>query len=327
MLFEFECPRCGQHIFADTSEEGRQGPCPSCQLLLTIPESRSFIQPSAAPYQEQRTQERRFSSYDECPAIYYRFNGKQEYGPQKLDGFVSFFAHRSDENIEGRFEDEGAWRPLGYFLELWDQVPPSGHTIERLGRAGISPEGLTESSGRKVLRDQQKSKPPTRRQMDYLRTQLAKSGDGLTRAEAEEIIREHDRRAWGEQQRLEEAPEIEACDKRLEQLKARVHELASDWTPPSQTDLNSLSCYVEVVENALDHATGFDLLELQSGPFFDGLDIEANYYLEFTRDPTPAELRGFQAALFRAYLEIQSEEFDHLTILRRTLPMIRVSLM
>jgi hypothetical protein len=271
--------------------------------------------------------ERRFASYDECPAIYYRFNGKQEYGPQRLDGFVSFFAQRSEENIEGRFEDEQAWRPLRYFLRLWDQVPPSGHTIKRLNRAGISPEGLTEASGRKLLRDQQKSKPPTSRQMDYLRTHLGKSGDGLTRGQAEELIRQHDRIVRAEEQRLKEAPEIKACNERLEELKAPVHELAPDWTPPNLTDLNSLSCYVEVVENALDHATGFDLIELQSNAFFDGLDMEASYYLKFTRDPTAAEFRGFQAALFRAYLKTRSEKFDHLAILQRTLPMIRASLM
>jgi hypothetical protein len=271
--------------------------------------------------------DRRFTSYDECPAIYYRFNGKQEYGPQRLDGFVSFFAHRSEENIEGRFEDEQAWRPLLYFLRLWDQVPPSGHTIKQLKRAGISPECLTESSGRKLLRDHQKSKPPTSRQIDYLRTHLGKSGDGLTRGQADELIRQHGRIVRAEEQRLEEASEIEACNERLGELKAPIHDLAPDWTPPKLADLTSLSCYVEVVENALDHARGFDLVELQSGPFFDGLDIEANYYLDFTRDPTAAELRAFQAALFHAYLETQSEKFDHLAILRRTLPMIRISVM
>ena len=202
-----------------------------------------------------------------------------------LDGFVSFFAKRSEENIEGRFEDEQAWRPLRYFLRLSDQVSPSRHTIKRLNRAGISPEGLTESSGRKLLRDQQKSKPPTSRQMDYLRTHLGKSGDGLTRGQAEELIRQHEKIVRAEEQRLAEAPEIEACNKRLEELKAPVHELAPDWTPPNLTDLASLSCYVEVVENALDHAMGFDLVELQSDPFFDGLDIEASYYLEFTQRP------------------------------------------
>jgi hypothetical protein len=144
------------------------------------------------------------------PAIYYRFNGKQEYGPQKLDRFVSFFARRSEENIEGRFEDEHAWRPLPYFLRLWDQLLPSVHTIQRLNRAGISAEGLTESSARKLLRDQQKSKAPTLRQLDYLRSHLGKPGGGLTRGQAEELIRQHERTTSMEMQRLAEVPEIEA---------------------------------------------------------------------------------------------------------------------
>jgi hypothetical protein len=70
----------------------------------------------------------------------------------------------------------------------------------------------------------------------------------------------------------------------------------------------------------------YDLVELQSGPFYDGLDMDSDY-LEFTRDPTADEITAFQAALFRAYLEIASEEFDHLAILKRTLPMIRATLM
>ena len=258
---------------------------------------------------------RRFTSYDECPAIYYRFNGKQEYGPERLDRFVSFFAQRSEENIEGRFEDEHAWRPLHYFLRLWDQLLPSAHTIQRLNRVGISAEGLTEASARKLLRDQQKSKPPTLRQLDYLRSHLGKSGDGLTRGQTEELIRQHERTIRMEEQRLAEAPEIEAYNQRLEELKAPVHELAPDWSPPNLTDLTSLSCYVAVVEDALDHATRFDLAELQSGPFYDGLDIDSKYHLEFTRDPTAEEIRCFQAALFRAYLDAESEKFDHLAIL------------
>jgi hypothetical protein len=271
--------------------------------------------------------ERRFTSYDECPAVYYRFNGKQEYGPQKLDGFVSFFTQRSDENIEGRFEDEQTWRPLSYFLRLWDQVAPSAYTIKRLDRAGISPESLTESSARRLLSDQQKSKPPTARQMDYLRTHLDKSGDGLTRGQAAELIRKHDRSVRADQQRLEDAPEIEAYNKSLEQLKARVHQLAPDWSPQKQTDLTSLSCHVQVVEDALEHALGFDLVELHSGPFFDRINIGANYYLEFARDPPAIEIQRFQAALFSAYLEAESEEFDHLAILQRTLPMVHATLM
>jgi hypothetical protein len=114
-------------------------------------------------------QDRSFPSYGDCPGIYYRFNGKGEYGPEKLDRFVSFFAARSNEMIEGRFADEDLWRPLRYFLNLWDCIPPSAHTIKRLKRAGVNPEGTTESAGRKLLRDKQNSKPPTVRQIEYLR--------------------------------------------------------------------------------------------------------------------------------------------------------------
>ena len=57
--------------------------------------------------------------------------------------------------------------------------------------------------------------------MDYLRTHLGKSGDGLTRGQAEELIRQHDRIVRAEEQRLKEAPEIQACNERLEELKAQ----------------------------------------------------------------------------------------------------------
>ena len=98
------------------------------------------------------------------------------------------------------------------------------------------------------------------------------------------------------------------------------------WTPSQFDDAISYECYFDVVENALDHATSFDLEQLQSELFFDGLDIERNYYLEFARDPTTTEMRQFQAELFRAYLEAGSEKFDHLRILKRMLPMIRATL-
>src|SRR5215475_11726300 len=91
--------------------------------------------------------ERSFSSYDTCPEIYYRFSGKGEYGPQKLDRIVSFFEKRCDESIEGRFADERTWRPLQYFLHLWEAVPASEHTIERLHREGIPRQAISEGAG------------------------------------------------------------------------------------------------------------------------------------------------------------------------------------
>ena len=100
-------------------------------------------------------------SYDDCQEVYYRFNGEGQYGPQKLDRIASFLAARCDEMIEGRFVDDEQWRPLTYFLGLWDRILPSTRTINRLTRAGISSQGVTESQARKLLRAVQKAKPPT----------------------------------------------------------------------------------------------------------------------------------------------------------------------
>jgi len=270
--------------------------------------------------------ERYFPSYDACPEIYYRFSGKGEYGPQRLDRIVSFFEKRSGESIEGRFADEHTWRPLEYFLNLWESVPASEHTIERLHREGISTQGISEGPGRKLLRERRKLKSPTARQIDYLR-QLGRALPAeLNRGGAEKLIREHEKAVSEQRQRLEEAPQIESYRRQLEELKPRIHELLPIWTPSQFDDAISYECYFDVVENALDHATSFDLEQLQSGLFFDGLDIERNYYLEFARDPTTTEMRQFQAELFRAYLEAGSEKFDHLRILKRMLPMIRATL-
>src|SRR2546429_9226024 len=139
------------------------------------------------------TQDRSFSSYDGCPEIYYRFNGGLEYGPQKLDGFISFFAARSNEMIEGRFADEDRWRPLKFFLDLWESIPPSVHTIKRLRRAGVNPEGTTEAVGRKFLRDKQDSQPPTPRQIEYFRMAGMEMPEGLDQKEARRLIREREK--------------------------------------------------------------------------------------------------------------------------------------
>jgi hypothetical protein len=100
--------------------------------------------------------ERQFSSYDNCPEIYYRFNGKRDYGPRKLDIVVKYLAGRAGEAIEGRFADEETWRPLSYFLDLWQQVPPSKNTIRRLKRENIAiDDTVTEPVGRKLVRERQ----------------------------------------------------------------------------------------------------------------------------------------------------------------------------
>ena len=178
-----------------------------------------------------RARDRSFPSYDNCPEIYYRFNGGQEYGPQNLDRFVSFFATRSNEKIEGRFADEDRWRALSYFLDLWGSIPPSAHTIKRLNRAGLNPKGITESVGRTLLRDKQDSKPPTPRQIEYLRTAELETPERLDRKEARTLIRDRERALADEQQRLAKAPEIEAFIQRLKELTSQVRELVPDWKP------------------------------------------------------------------------------------------------
>ncbi len=148
----------------------------------------------------------------------------------------------------------------------------------------------------------------------------------LSRGDAQKLIHEHERALAEERRRREEAPEIEAYKQKLDELTPNVREFIPDWLPTEFDDAVSYMCYVSVIEDALDHARYYDLTQLQSDLFYDGLDIDVGYYLEFTRDPTPQEIHDFQAALFRAYFDAESERFDHLAILRQTLPMIRPSL-
>src|SRR5205823_3498340 len=122
-----------------------------------------------------------------------------------------------------------------------------------------------------------------------------------------------------ERKRVEEAPELEACDKRLEELKPLVRETLPDWNPPEfHNDLSSLSAYVDLVAEALEHAKSFDLGALQSDLFYDYV-TEKDYYLEFQRDPTDVEMRSFQGAIFHNYLKTGSERFNHLSVLNRSL--------
>src|SRR5207237_232628 len=124
--------------------------------------------------------ERLLSSYADCPEIYHRFNGKGEYGPQKLERVLAFFEKRVDEPIECRFSDERQWRPLAYFFKLWEVLPISAHTVQRLKKEGLETDGMSESVARKVLRDRQNLKAPTPRQLERLR-ELGISQVGLNR--------------------------------------------------------------------------------------------------------------------------------------------------
>jgi hypothetical protein len=275
---------------------------------------------------------RRFASYDECPEIYYRFNNEGEYGPQKLDRFIAFFEDRPTEPIEGRFSDETCWRSKAYFFDLWQQVPPSAHTIKRLTREGIPVDAnMTEALGRELLRGRQRAKPPTPKQLQHLQTLGVESQDIANREQANSIIsareaaiREQQREAEEAQRRIDDAPQVEQCRARLSELAISVNAIAPAWKPDAFGDLNSLLSYIDAVAEALDYATSFDLEYLYGGPFLDPLKSE-DYYLEFTRDPTADELRSFQADVFVHYLNISGESFDHLRLLRKAFLSVKVT--
>ena len=124
----------------------------------------------------------------------------------------------------------------------------------------------------------------------------------------------------------DEAAEIEEGRAQIRALLSQIHALIPDWSPTEPSERIAALCYSSVVTDALEHATSFDLESLFSGPFYDYVS-ETDYYLEAERDPSEDELRGFQAEIFRAYIEAGEERFDHLPILRRTLPMIKATVM
>ena len=70
---------------------------------------------------------RDFASYEEVPAVFYRFGDSKEYGPVPLDRVLTFFRNKERE-ISGRFVDDKSWRSPSYFFDLWFRVLPSAHT-------------------------------------------------------------------------------------------------------------------------------------------------------------------------------------------------------
>ena len=124
----------------------------------------------------------------------------------------------------------------------------------------------------------------------------------------------------------DQAAEMEEGRAQIRALLPQIHTLIPNWSPTEPSETIAALCYSTVVTDALDHAASFDLESLFSGPFYDYVS-ETDYYLEAQRDPTEDELRAFQAQVFLAYIEAGEERFDHLPILRRTLPMIKATVM
>ncbi|MEZ5415622.1 MAG: hypothetical protein R3F03_15050 [Opitutaceae bacterium] len=275
---------------------------------------------------------RQFASYDVCPEIFIRFNGKKEYGPHKLEKIMTYDGINSSDTIEARFSDETLWRPRKYFLNLWDRIPPSAHSRKRLENEGIQfGSEISEAEARRLLKKKQRTKLPTKRQVSLLQ-QFGISLDSVTnREDANRLIAERKGRerkaeenAARARRQNQEAPQIEECRLRLEGLKARVGQLTADWHPTEPKDLNTYLDFLELIEEALEYARGFDIAELHSGPFYDP-GTSQDYYLEINTDPTESEMKEFQAGIFLCYLRKGSDEFGHVKLLKKHLHSIVAS--
>ena len=276
--------------------------------------------------------DRKFSSYDECPQLYYRFNGKGNYGPQKLDAVLGYMSNRKDE-IECRFADEEKWRPLSYFIGLWNRIPPSNHSRTRLRNEGLEVgEGISEARARDLLRDRQKQKPVTSTQKEKLKEAGLNTEEVADRGQAAaklRIVRQAEQRRSDEArlaaERLVEAEKIPEALERLASLAEKVHMLIPAWEPQQLLGLEALEEQIRLVDEALDYALVFTGEGLNSDVFTDPSRDNIGYYLDFKGAVNPNELREFRARIFEGYLENGSDRFDHLGPLKKSFSNLEVS--
>jgi hypothetical protein len=277
--------------------------------------------------------DRSFSSYDECPELFYRFNGRGEYGPGKLDAVINYQSIRPGGTVECRFADERVWRPKAYFDDLWQRIPPSQHSLERLRKEGVEiREGLSEPQARAIISDIQKRKPATAAQIKKMREAGIAIDTPLDREQAKTKIRElelaqraRDEQARRDGQRLADVEQLSAAKERLASLVSQVRLFYPNWTAHEFEDLEPLEDYIQTVKEALDYAHYFDGGRLDSEPFNDPTQDNLGYYLSFKGEIRPDELRIFQGRLFSAYLETKGNKFDHLTPLKTSFSNIEIS--
>jgi hypothetical protein len=272
---------------------------------------------------------RQFSSYDECPKIYIRFNGQKEYGPHKLHDIVDYKGFNPNAIVEARFSDESEWRPQKYFVNLWETIPVCAFTTKRLTneRIPIRP-GMSEPEARRLLAECAKSKPPTARQLQRLQEYGVPAAGIESREKAKELIAEQvkidrakEEKAARAVQKVEEAPQMAQCRERLAELRKQVEILVGEWRTKEPEELSAFLQYLELVEEALDYAQAFDIDHLHGGPFYDPVNSR-DYYLEIERNPTDHELRTFQGSIFLGYVRNGSDKFGHLKLLRKSLPSV-----
>lgn len=276
--------------------------------------------------------ERRFSSYTECPEVFYRFNGRGEHGPKKLDVAIGYTGINETDVVEYRFADERHWKPRSYFLTLWTKMPASEFSRKRLQKEGIPFEdSISEPSARQLLRDNQKTKPITPTQKKRL-LECGVSVDAVkNRDEAKEIIKREESKQGiksdqeaARQQRVLDQPEIEACHREIETLTVRIGTIVNGWTPKFPQQLDELQNYRDLLNEALDYVTALSLDSLMGDPFYDPKSGN-DYYLEYEEAPSEAQLTAFKKGIFLGYLKSEGDDFSHITILRNTMPTIRAS--
>jgi hypothetical protein len=276
--------------------------------------------------------DRKFSSYDECPQLYYRFNGKGNYGPQKLDAVLGYMSNRKDM-IECRFADEEKWRPLSYFIGLWNRIPPSNHSRTRLRNEGAEvDEGISEARARDLLRDRQKQKPVTSTQKKKLQEAGLNTEEVMDREQATAKLRNvrqaQQRRAEDDRlaaERVAEKDKMPEALERLTSLAEKVHMLIPAWKPLQLLGLEALEEQIRLVDEGLDYAFAFTGEGLNSDVFTDPTRDNIGYYLDFKGAVNPDELREFRARIFEGYLKNGSDGFDHLGILKKSFSNLMVS--
>lgn len=275
---------------------------------------------------------RRFSSYTECPEVYYRFNGRGEHGPKKLDVAIGYTGINETDVVEYRFADERHWQPRSHFLALWSSMPASEFSRKRLQKEGLSFDAtISEPAARQLLRDNQNIKPITPTQRKRL-LEFGVSVDAVkNRDEAKEIIKKEENkqrmksdREATRQQRVFDQPEIEACHREIGILTEQIRTIVDGWTPKLPKQLDELQSYRDLLSEALDYATAFSLDSLMGNPFYDPKGGH-DYYLEYEEAPTEEQINGFKKTVLLGYLKREGDDFSHIAILRDTMPTIRAS--
>lgn len=275
---------------------------------------------------------RQFSSYSDCPEVFYRFNGRGENGPKKLDVALGYRGFNEGDVAEYRFSDESRWRSRSYFETLWSTMPISGFTKKRLQKECIVfDNSITEPVARRLLRDKQDLKPITSTQRKRLLEYGISVETASNRREANELLKKEEivRRRASEklasrEKQLLDKPNIEECQREIQKSIESINLFAEGWSPIFPEQLDDLEAYRDLLFEALEYTQAFSLESLTSDLFFDPKN-GGDYYLEYDATPSREHWNAFRKKIFLAYLKNEGEDFNHISILRASMPTIRAT--